>query len=47
MSPHDVSLSMLTIDQLVAKIEFLQQSIDSLRDELDDVEAEIERRAAA
>jgi uncharacterized small protein (DUF1192 family) len=47
MSPHDDSLSMLTIDQLVAKIEFLQQSIDRLRDELDDVEAEIERRAAA
>ena len=34
----------MTTDQLLAKAEDLRQLIDSLRDELDDVETELDRR---
>ena len=34
----------MTIDQLLARAEDLRQLMDSLRDELDDVEAELDRR---
>ena len=37
----------MTIDELLAKAEDLRQLIDSLRDELDDVEGELDRREAA
>jgi hypothetical protein len=37
----------MTIDQLLAKAEDLRQLTDSLRDELDDVEAELDRRETA
>ncbi len=37
----------MTIDQLLARAEDLRQLIDSLRDELDDVEAELDRRETA
>lgn len=47
MSTHDDGLSALTIDQLLAKAESLQLAIDDLRDELDDVEIELDRREAA
>ena len=47
MDQDDENLPGMSIDQLIARVEFLQQSIDCLRDELDDVEAEIDRRAAA
>jgi hypothetical protein len=39
--------SAMTIDELLAKAEDLRQLIDGLRDELDDVEAELDRREAA
>jgi hypothetical protein len=37
----------MTIDELLAKAEDLRQLIDSLRDELDDVEGELDRGEAA
>ena len=36
----------MTIDELLAKAEDVRQQIDCLRDELDDVESELDRREA-
>lgn len=47
MNLEDSAVAELTLDELAAKIEYLLQSIDNLRDELADVEAELERRSAA
>lgn len=47
MNLEGTAVADLTLDELAARIEYLLQSIDSLRDELADAEAELERRSAA
>jgi hypothetical protein len=47
MNLEDAAVADLTLDELAARVEYLLLSIDSLRDELADTEAELDRRSAA